>query len=96
MTELPQAQVDTLLAAIKLLTVFAGFYIVYLGFRAYQKTKQRHILYLTLGMLVLTVGAISEGLALQGLGWSLNNSHIFEAIFTFVGFLVLVYSLIAK
>lgn len=92
---LTQTQVDTILVVLKLITVFAGFYIVYLGLRAYSKLRQKHILYLTLGMGVLTLGAISEGLA-QALGWDLNPSHIFEAVVTLAGFLILVYSLIAK
>lgn len=96
MAELTQGQVDTILSVIKLITVFAGFYIVYLGFRAYRKLRQKHVLFLTVGMFVLTLGAISEGLALQGLNWSTNQSHIFEAIVTLVGFVILVYSLVAK
>lgn len=96
MTELSQNQVDTLLAAVKLVTVIAGFYIVFLGARAYRRTRQRHILLLTVGLAILTLGAISEGLALQGLGWTTNQSHIFEAFVTLLGFLVLVYSLVAK
>lgn len=96
MTELSQDEVEALLAIVKLITVFAGLYIVFLGLRAYTRLRQRHVLVLTVGLGVLTLGAISEGLALQGLGWTTNQSHIFEAFVTLLGFLVLLYSLVAK
>lgn len=94
MAELNQDQIDTLLAAVKLLTVLAGAYIVFKGIRAYRKMPEPHLLWLVLGMLVLTIGAVSEGLALQGLGWSTNQSHVFEALVTLAGFMILVYSLV--
>lgn len=87
---------EVLLAIIKLVTVAAGFYIVFLGVKAWRKNRQKTILLLAAGLLVLTLGAISEGAAYQGLGWTLDQSHIFEAVVTLLGFLVLVYSLRVK
>lgn len=84
------------LSAIKLLTVALGFLIVYLGFKAYRASKRRSILWLFVGMGIMTLGAISEAAAFQGLGWSLDASHIFEAVVTLLAFGVLVYSLYTR
>lgn len=83
------------LSLLKLVTVVMGLLIVYLGTKAYRKTRRRPILFLTIGMAIMTVGAVSEGAAYQGLDWSLGQSHVFEAIVTLVAFVTLVYSLYA-
>lgn len=83
------------LSILKLVTVVLGFVIVYLGLKAYRSSRRKPLLYLTIGMLVMTLGAISEGLAFQGLDWDLNQSHLFEAVVTLVAFAILVYSLYA-
>lgn len=89
-------QTFAILSVLKLFTVAAGLYIVYLGTRAYQKNPQRPLLWLVVGILVLTLGAISEGAAYQGLNWSLDQSHVFEALVTLLGFGILVYSVWVK
>lgn len=83
------------LSALKLITVGLGFVIIYLGWKAYRTSHRKPLLWLTLGMIVMTLGAISEGLAYQGLGWTLDQSHLFEAIVTLIAFSILVYSLYA-
>lgn len=84
-----------ILSVLKLVTVILGFVIVYLGIKAYRTTRRKPILWLTVGMAVMTLGAISEGLAFQGFNWGLDESHVFEAIVTLLAFGVLVYSLYA-
>jgi hypothetical protein len=54
------------------------------------------LLWLTVGMAVLTLGAVSEGAAYQGLQWTLDESHIFEAVVTLLGFGILVYSVASR
>lgn len=93
MIELSGTTTLLLLSALKLLTVILGFAIVYLGFKAYRASGRRPILWLTVGMAIMTLGAISEGAAYQGLDWGLDQSHLFEAVVTLVAFAVLVYSL---
>lgn len=87
--------VDLVLSGIKAATVVLGVIVVYLGWKAFRTTRRKPLLWLTVGMAIMTLGAISEGLSLRGLGWSLASSHIFEAIVTLVAFGVLVYSLYA-
>lgn len=84
-----------ILSALKLVTVLLGFVIVFLGAKAYRAQRRKPILWLTIGIGIMTLGAISEGAAFQGLGWSLSVSHFVEAIVTLVAYGVLVYSLYA-
>lgn len=95
MTEFDTTSTILTLSVIKLITVALGFVIVYLGLKAYRQTRRKPLLYLTLGIGIMTLGAISEGLAYQGLGWGLDESHIVEGVVTLIAFAVLVYSLYA-
>lgn len=82
-----------ILSILKAVTVVLGFVVVFLGAKAFRASRRRPILWLTIGLAVMTLGAISEGLAFQGLGWTLAASHLFEAVVTLGAFGVLVYSL---
>lgn len=93
MTEIDADTAVLILSVVKLITVALGFVVVYLGAKAFRATRRKPLLYLTLGIGIMTLGAISEGLAFQGLGWSLEQSHIVEAVVTLIAFAVLVYSL---
>ena len=90
----PQSTI-IILSILKLLTILMGFVIVYLGVRAWRSTRRKPLLWLTVGMLIMTLGAVSEGAAYQGLQWTIDQSHVFEAVVTLVAFAVLVYSLYA-
>lgn len=81
------------LSALKLVTILLGFVIVYLGAKAYRKSHRRPLLLLTIGMGVMTLGAIAEGAAYQGLNLGLDQAHLVEAVVTLVAFAILVYSL---
>lgn len=90
---LNEGTTELILVGLKLVTVVLGFIIVYLGAKAYRSTRRKPLLWLTVGMGIMTLGAISEGAAFQGLRWSLGESHLFEAVVTLLAFGVLVYSL---
>lgn len=92
---LTEAQTSLVLIGLKAITVALGVLIVYLGMKAYRSSRRKPIFYLALGMLVMTLGAISEGAAYQGLSWGLGESHLFEAVVTLIAFAILVYSLYA-
>lgn len=86
---------EIVLSGIKLVTVALGVLVVLLAWKAYRASRRKPLLWLTVGMLIMTLGAVSEGIAFQGLGWTIDQSHTFEAIVTLVAFGVLVYSLYA-
>lgn len=92
------------LTLIKAITVVLGLIVMYQGSKAYRATRRKSLLLLTIGMAIMTLGAVSEALAYRGLElllgrdfqWTLDQSHLFEAIVTLVGFAVLVYSLYTR
>lgn len=90
----PQSTI-IILSILKLITILLGFIIVYLGARAWRSTRRKPVLWLTIGMGIMTLGAISEGAAYQGLRWTIEQSHVVEAVVTLIAFGVLVYSLYA-
>lgn len=83
------------LSAIKAVTVILGLVVIGLGWRAYRASGRRPFLWLTVGLGLMTIGAIAEGAAYQGLNLSLDQAHVVEALFTLAAFAVLVYSLFA-
>lgn len=83
------------LSLMKLATVALGALIIYLGTRAYRSSRRKPILWLTIGMGIMTLGAVAEGLAIQGLGLTLDQAHMIEAVVTLGAFGALVYSLYA-
>ena len=93
MSWLDEQNTIILLSALKLVTIVLGFVIVYLGLRAWRSTRRKPVLWLTIGIGIMTLGAISEGAAYQGLRWTIEQSHVVEAVVTLVAFAVLVYSL---
>lgn len=85
-----------ILSALKLVTVLLGFVIVALAWRAFRSTGRKPFMWLAIGLGLMTIGAIAEGAAFQGLDLSLDESHVIEAVFTLAAFGVLVYSLFAR
>jgi heme A synthase len=83
------------LTVLKTLTVLLGLAFLYYTGRAYKRRKSREFALLFVAIALLTVAAISEGLAFQGLKLSLDDAHVIEGIFTLAGFAVLVYSVVA-
>ncbi len=78
-----------LLSIIKILTVALGAVFLGITWRAYRRQPNRGMLVLFVAVVLMTVAAVAEGLAL---GLSLDEAHIIEGLFTLAGFAVLVYS----
>lgn len=81
-----------LLSVIKIATVALGAVFLWITWRAYRRQPNPGMLVLFAAVILMTVGAVAEGLAFQALGLSLDQAHIIEALFTLAGFAVLVYS----
>ncbi len=56
----------------------AGF--LFITVRAYRRTKSPTMLLLTGAVLLLAIGTLTEGLAIQGLGMTIDQAHIFESM----------------
>ncbi len=94
------SSVNITLSILKIATVALGFVIVRQGWLAWRATGRRSFFWLTAGIGTMTIGAIAEGVAYQGLqilgldaSLSLDRAHIIEGVFTLGAFGILVYSL---
>ena len=73
-----------------------GIVIVYFAARGYRKTKGRSLLFLGLGFLIVTVGAVTAGLLFEVLNFDLVTVDAIQAATRVVGFLLIVYSIVGK
>jgi hypothetical protein len=76
--------------------VVIGIVIVYFAVKGYRKTKSKSLLFLALGFLIVTVGAVAAGVLFELLNYDLVTVEAIEAAITAAGFLVIVYSIVGK
>ena len=82
-----------LLIAAKTLTLACGVVLTTLTHRAYRRTRSRAMRVLSVGIGLVTAGAVLAGSLNQLAGVPLVLSTTVESIFTAAGFLVMTYSL---
>jgi hypothetical protein len=90
------SHLDLVLVAVKTGTLTLGGLITFLSLKAYQRTGERALRALGVGVGLVTLGALLAGVGHQFTGLSLAHSIIIESGLTFVGFAVIVYSLYAE
>lgn len=76
--------------------VVLGIVIVYFAVKGYRKTKSKSLLFLALGFLIVTVGAVAAGVLFELLNYDIVTVEAIQAATTVVGFLVIVYSIVGK
>ncbi len=83
------------LTLLKLATVALGSVFLWHTIRAYRKHGAPSLLWLSLAIGTLIFAAVAEGFSLQVMGLPLDAAHIVEAVFTLLGFLILVWSVVS-
>jgi len=83
----------TFLVAAKTLTLACGVVLTSLTHRAYRRTRSTAMRVLSLGIGLVTAGAVLAGSLNQLAGVPLVLSTAVESLFTAAGFLVMTYSL---
>jgi hypothetical protein len=76
--------------------VVLGLIIVYFAAKGYRKTKSGSLLYLALGFLTVTVGAVTAGVLFELLDYDIFTVEAIQAAIEVVGFLLIVYSIVGK
>lgn len=82
-----------LLVAAKTLTLACGVVLTTLTYRAYRRTRSTAMRVLSLGIGLVTAGAVLAGSLHQVAGVPVVVSTTVESLFTAAGFLVMTYSL---
>ena len=81
-----------LLRILKTLVVILGSVLIYLSSKSYRKTKGKNMLFLAIGIAIMTIGSVLAGLSFELLGLSLRQVSIVETIMIVIGFMMLLYS----
>jgi len=84
---------QTLVVAIKTVTLLLGGLITYFAFQAYRRTRSRSLRALAVGFGFVTVGSLLAGVANVVLRTSIEGGLLIESSLIAVGFGVIVYSL---
>ncbi|MFT4923163.1 MAG: hypothetical protein ACI8XM_002388 [Haloarculaceae archaeon] len=88
-------QIAAVLFAAKTMTVVFGGVLAYLSYRAYRRTASIPLRTLSIGIGLLTVGALLGGTLHHLVGISLETSVGVQSVVTATGFAVMTYSLFA-
>jgi len=81
------------LAVVKTLVLVVGGVITYFSFKAYRRTRQRALGYLTIGFGLVTLGFVLAGMLYELLEVHLVTGILLESLLVLAGFLVIAYSL---
>lgn len=84
------------LRAFQLMVVILGLVIIYFATKGYMKTNSKSLLYLAVGFLFVTIGAVSAGLLFELLDYGLTTVGAIQSAMEVIGFIVIVYSIVRK
>lgn len=87
------AEMTFALAVVKTLVLVVGGIITYFAFKAYRRTRQRALGYLTAGFGLVTLGLVLAGMLYEVLSVPLVTGILLESLLVLAGFLVIAYSL---
>jgi NhaP-type Na+/H+ and K+/H+ antiporter len=77
----------------KTIILLLGGLITYLSYKAYRRTRAAALRALTIGVGIITLGALFAGVAHQLIGVSLTAGVLINSILTMLGFAIITYSL---
>ncbi len=86
---------ETVLLILRLTGFLLGGGFLYFTYRAYRRHRTRSMLVLMIAVTLWMLGIITEGLALQGLGLSIDQAHVLESIVMIVASLMLLLSVLS-
>ncbi len=89
-------EVAVALAVVKTLSLIVGGMISYFAFKAYRRTRQRALGYLSVGFAIVTLGLVLAGVLYELLNVQFAVGILLESLLFFVGFLIIAYSLYAQ
>jgi hypothetical protein len=83
-----------ILRTFQLAIVILGIVVIYYASKSYGKTRSRAMLFLALGFVFVTIGAVSAGILFELLNFNLETVETVEAGNEVIGFLLIVYSIL--
>ena len=74
-----------LLAAAKVVVLLLGMAIAALAWLAYRRSRERLMLGLAIGFVLVAIGSFLEGFLFEILSWDLLTVHLIESVFVLGG-----------
>ena len=84
------------LVAGKLVTMTLGFVIAYQAYRGYRRNDSAPMLYVAVGFLFISFGAVIEGVLFEVVGLSFTQAGAVQTAIVAVGMLFVLYSLYGR
>lgn len=81
------------LVVAKLVTMGLGFLIAHQAYKGYREYNSTPMLYVAIGFLFISVGAIIEGILFDVVGWSIFLAGTVQTAIVAIGMVVILYSL---
>lgn len=88
-----ETEIAIALAVVKTLSLIFGGLITYFAFKAYRRTRQRALGYLSAGFGLVTLGLVLAGLLYELLDVQLSVGILLESLLVLAGFTIIAYSL---
>ena len=82
------------LRVLQVTIVILGMVIVYFASKGYKKTKSKSLLFLGLGFLFVTTGAVAAGLLFEFLNFDIYTVEAVSAASEVIGFILIIYSIV--
>lgn len=82
-----------LLVLTRIAVVILGAVIAYLSLKATRRNGSKSMLFLFLGFLLITVGALSAGILFELLKYSLVEVYTLDSVMMTLGFSAIIYSI---
>lgn len=80
----------------KLIVIVLGFLIAYQAYRGYRRSHSRPMLYVAIGFVFISFGAVLEGLLFDVIGLTLTDSSTVATIIVSIGMLSVLYALYGR
>lgn len=80
----------------KFVTMVLGFLIAYQAYRGYRRNNSRPMLYVAIGFVFVSFGAVIEGILFDVVGLSIFLSGTIQTAIVAAGMIVILYSLYGK
>jgi branched-subunit amino acid ABC-type transport system permease component len=73
-----------------------GAAVAYFSLQAYRRTHERSLLYLSIGFLLISLGAVLAGIVYELLTYDLLTAWIVASAIDSFGFLIILYSIVRR
>ena len=82
----------TLVIVTRLLSLFLGAAIVVLAYKGFRRSNSKSMIFLAIGLALVTMGAFVEGVLFEFFGLDIILTHAIESTINVLGFLTILYS----